>query len=371
MFCLLRAAAAIVSVLCVALATPAGAAPLPDWAIGPFVRPRDVNPLIRPLPEARFFCPMRQEDVAWESTASFNPAATILNGRTMLLYRAEDNSGPKVIGRHTSRLGLAISDDGLHFSRNPQPVFFPDRDDQQALEWTGGCEDPRLIDAGDGRFVMTYSQWNGKKDHLAIATTRDFLHWQKFGPAFGRARHGRYLDLDCKSGAIVGQLQGERLVAAQINGSYWMYWGAGAVHLARSPDLINWTPVEDSAGKLLVVLKARPGRFDSGITEAGPPAVLTPRGIVVIYNGQNSQTAGDPELAPATYSVGQALFAADDPSKILARLEHPFFRPQTPWEQTGQYTAGTTFCEGLVRMNGRWLLYYGCADSFVGVAESR
>jgi predicted GH43/DUF377 family glycosyl hydrolase len=39
-----------------------------------------------------------------------------------------------------------------------------------------------------------------------------------------------------------------------------------------------------------------------------------------------------------------------------------------PYEKTGQYAAGTTFVEGLVLFRGKWFLYYGCADSLVGVA---
>src|SRR2546422_8109561 len=38
------------------------------------------------------------------------------------------------------------------------------------------------------------------------------------------------------------------------------------------------------------------------------------------------------------------------------------------YERTGQYIEGTTFVEGLVPFNGRWNLYYGTADSRVGVA---
>jgi beta-1,2-mannosidase len=39
-----------------------------------------------------------------------------------------------------------------------------------------------------------------------------------------------------------------------------------------------------------------------------------------------------------------------------------------PFERSGQYAAGTTFVEGLVFFQSRWYLYYGCADSLVGVA---
>ena len=65
---------------------------------------------------------------------------------------------------------------------------------------------------------------------------------------------------------------------------------------------------------------------------------------------------------------GQALFDAHDPTKLLERTGQPFFQPEAPFEMTGQYRQGTTFAEGLVFFQGKWLLYYGCADSFVAVA---
>jgi beta-1,2-mannosidase len=344
---------------------------LPDWAIGPFSRPANVNPLIKPDPTAEFLCPMRQTSVHWESLHTFNPAAAVHDGKVFLLYRAEDDSGTMAIGMHTSRLGLSISNDGLNFSRESAPAFFPADDQQKHYEWDGGCEDPRLIAADNGIYVLTYTEWDRKTARLAVATTSDFVHWQKHGPAFAQAYQGRYLNLWTKSGAIVGQVQGGQLTAVKINGRYWMYWGEGEVHLATSPDLLDWYPVETEPGKLLVALPRRPGKFDSGLVEGGPPAVLTERGIVMLYNGQNDPKNGDPTLDPGAYAVGQALFNAQDPTKMVARLDGPFFKPEMPYEKTGQYVAGTTFCEGLIWFGGKWLLYYGCADSFVGVAVTQ
>ena len=62
------------------------------------------------------------------------------------------------------------------------------------------------------------------------------------------------------------------------------------------------------------------------------------------------------------------MFAADDPSRFLERLDQPFFKPELAFERSGQYAAGTTFVEGLVLFKAKWFLYYGCADSLVGVA---
>jgi predicted GH43/DUF377 family glycosyl hydrolase len=68
------------------------------------------------------------------------------------------------------------------------------------------------------------------------------------------------------------------------------------------------------------------------------------------------------------YTAGQGLFAADNPPKLMARSNAPFIRPTESYERTGQYPEGTTFVEGLVHFQGRWFLYYGTADSRVGVA---
>jgi predicted GH43/DUF377 family glycosyl hydrolase len=316
---------------------------------GPFVKPTDVNPVITPSPA-----------VAWEAFATFNPAAVVRNGKIYLLYRAEDTSGRQQIGGHTSRLGLAESRDGLHFTRRPTPVLYPDNDAQRQNEWPGGVEDPRIVEADDGTYVLTYTQWNRDVPRLAVATSRDLITWTKHGPAFARAAEGKYLRTESKSGAILSQVKGERIAAMRLHGKYWMYYGVPDLRIAISDNLLEWTPLEDSSGQAIKVLSPRPGFFDSWLVEAGPPALLTDQGILVLYN------AGS--LPSRTYSAGQALFDPRDPTKLIARSDSAFIKPTETYERTGQYTAGTTFVEGLVPFGGRWFLYYGTADSRVGVA---
>ena len=69
-----------------------------------------------------------------------------------------------------------------------------------------------------------------------------------------------------------------------------------------------------------------------------------------------------------SYCAGQALFDAKDPTKLIDRLDKPFYIPESDFEKSGQYPAGTVFIEGLVFHNQKWFLYYGCADSRVAVA---
>jgi beta-1,2-mannosidase len=331
-----------------------------SWMIGPFTKPAEPNPVITPSTTSRFHSPLSDSVVAWEEFATFNPAAVVKDGKIYLLYRAEDATGERQIGGHTSRLGLAESSDGLHFTRRAEPVLYPDSDAQRRNEWPGGVEDPRLVQADDSTYVLTYTQWNRDVPRLAVATSRDLIHWTKHGPAFASVAGGKYLRTESKSGAILCRVDGNRLVATRVNGKYWMYFGVPNLHLATSDNLLDWTPLEDADGRALNVLSPRPGYFDSWLVEAGPPALITPHGIVVLYNAGNMETH--------TYAGGQALFDANNPVKLVARSDRPFIRPTETYERTGQYSAGTTFVEGLVPFRGRWYLYYGTADSRVGVA---
>ena len=340
------------------------------WMLGPFQRPESAQPVISPLQNSSFQDPMSGRKVFWESMATFNPAAILKDGKVHLIYRAEEKLGEKEIGGHTSRLGLAVSSDGFHFDRENQPIFYPDHDSQKAYEWTGGTEDPRIVETEEGMYVLTYTQWNRDVPRLAVATSPDLRNWEKYGPIFEDWKEGKYHNIESKSGAIVTQVKNGKLVAAKIHGKYWMYYGVPNIWLATSEDLIHWTPVENHEGNRVPVLSPRPGFFDSWLVEAGPPPVLTEDGIVVLYNAGNSQPVGVKNLGNRVYTGGQALFDAAEPWKLLDRTDDPFIQPELPFEKSGQYPEGTTFLEGLVHFHGKWLLYYGTADSMVGVVSA-
>ncbi|HEX4182143.1 MAG TPA: glycoside hydrolase family 130 protein, partial [Caulobacteraceae bacterium] len=273
-----------------------------SWMLGPFSRPQR---LLDQRPEVIFDCPVSGQSVAWAAKDLFNPGAVVRDDRVCLLVRAED-----AVGRYAgvSRIGLATSVDGLHFELEPEAVIAPGNDQWQAWEWPGGCEDPRVVEAPDGTYVCAYTAFDGKTACLFIATSPDLRRWTKHGPAFAGTPYVRRAS---KSGAILTKLQDGRLVAAQHDGRYWMFWGEGLTYAATSEDLTRWTPLEveiaperyltlamdreqSSAWRidrvqgpqgLRPLAGPRRRRFDSLLTEPGPPAVLTDDGIVLIYNG--------------------------------------------------------------------------------------
>ena len=342
---------------------------LPDWALGGFVRPEKANPIITPNPSNQFDCPMQDKKIGWEESDVFNPAATVKDGKIYVLYRAEDNSATG-IGKRTSRIGLAESEGGIHMKRRKTPVMYPDKDNMKEYEWEGGCEDPRVTMTEDGLYVMAYTSWNRKVARLCIATSHDLVKWEKHGPAFAKAYNGRFKDIFCKSGSMVTTIKDGKQVLTKIDGKYFMYWGEHAVYAATSDDLVNWTPILDEKNELATVIKPRPQYFDSALTECGPPAILTDKGIVLLYNGKNqtNDSKRDKRFTAGAYCAGQILTDPKEPMKVLQRLDVPFFRPMASFEKSGQYVDGTVFIEGLVFFKNKWYLYYGCADSQVSVA---
>ncbi len=314
-----------------------GQAEQADWNLGPFVKRPE--PVLRPRPESRFRCPIRGRQVRWEQQNVYNPAAVVRDGKVYLLYRADDKSPDLKWGR-TCRIGLAFSDDGINFIRHPEPVLYPDNDPWKQYEWEGGCEDLHIIEGEDGTYYMNYTTWNGRSDTMSVATSDDLYHWTKHGPAFRKA--GK---IEGRSGVVVSRRQGDRLIAARIDGRYWMYYTHPCA-LAWSDNLIDWTP----AGK-----SVWPGGHESGAV-----ALLGADGILLMFNGTIWPARG-------IWTLGQALVDRHDLTTVLKHQDQPFLYPEHDWETTG-FIERTTVANGLVHFQGQWLLYYGAADRVIGVA---
>ena len=330
-----------------------------SWQLGPFEKNDSVNPVLEPQAHTTFYCPVRKDTIRWEEKDVFNPSAVVRNGKIYLLYRAED-----VVGKHagTSRLGLAVSEDGLSFTRMPEPVFFPNEDDMKKYEWEGGVEDPRLVEDENGRYILTYTAYDGNLARLCIATSDDLIHWTKHGLAFKSKP-----ELWSKSGSIITTQKESRFVATKINNQYYMYWGDTHIFLATSTNLLDWEPVVDEQGELIKIFGPRENMFDSDLVEPGPHAMLKEDGILLIYNSRNKLSLGDKNLPDGNYAAGQVLLQADNPANVIKRSENYFLTPDKDYEITGQVN-NVCFVEGLVYFKNRWFLYYGTADSKIAVA---
>lgn len=346
-----------------------------SWAMTGFKKVDSINPILS-AGLGTFVDPVTNKNVYWEQRDVYNPAIIGRNDTVYMLYRAQDSAG-------TSRIGLAYSKDGLHFTRSGSPVLFPSNDAFKQYEWPGGCEDPRVVQDSAGTYFMTYTAYDGKVARLFVASSKNLVNWIKHGSVFTKAYNGRYRDEWSKSGSIVSKYDNGKIVAACINGKYWMYWGDQFIWAATSDDLVNWTPVEkEKNGKykdvllrgvavnmpnLQVVIPTRNKKFDSDLVEPGPPAMLKDSGILLIYNSRNVLSLGDSSLPEGTYAAGEVLLDKNDPTQIIHRLDHYIMKPDKPYELTGQVN-NVCFLEGLANFKNKWFLYYGTADSKIAVA---
>lgn len=301
------------------------------FPLGPFT-PYAGNPILVPQGET------------WESGSVYNPAAVVVGDRVALLYRAHAHD-------LVSRVGLAWSDDGYAFTREPEPVLSPSEDYDRY-----GVEDPRVTEV-DGTYYLTYSGWDRQRALLCLATSTDLCSWVKHGPLFpefdtfqpqGNGSPGPW----SKAGGILPALVGEH---------YLMFFGEGSMWSATSTDLLHWTPtVADTEAPLMA---PRSGTFSDYLVEVGPPPLVTDDGLIVLIHNAAVQNPDGSVL----YAAGQALIHPDRPNHVLAELTAPWIAPST-YEDKNGLVSNVTFVEGLVWLRDRWLAYYGQSDSTVGVA---
>lgn len=304
--------------------------PRAQFPLGPFT-PYDANPILVP------------EGDGWESGSIYNPAAIVKDDQVVLLYRAHADD---II----SHVGYATSDDGIHFTRRPEPVLSPSEDYERF-----GCEDPRVIEI-DGTYYLTYTAWDRTNAQLCLATSTDLLTWEKHGPLFPDFNtfepHAEGVPTPwSKAGAILDR---------KVDGRWLMYFGEGSIYHAWSDDLIHWEPAPQDQPMLL---PTGPGTFGEFLVEVGPQPIWTDNGLILLLH--NAAVKYDD--GSVRYTCGQLLVDPARPTEVLARMHYPWLEPTTEEDRHG-LVSNVTFVEGLVHFRDTWFAYYGQSDSTLGVA---
>ena len=269
--------------------------------------------------------------------AVFNPAAVRHEGETLLLVRVESRTG-------ISQLGLARSADGLSGWRiEPEPALLPDT--RSELE-RYGIEDPRITRVGD-EYLVTYTGYSSGGPLVCLAATRDFRTYE---------RRGAILPPENKDAALFPEPIGGRFaivhrpVAGRLPPGIW---------IGRSEDLTHWGDHEP------VLPAGAAGAWDSSKVGLGPPPLATPEGWLLLYHGVRETAAG------AIYRCGLALLDRDHPERLLSRSAGWVFAPEAPYERVGDVGNVVFPCGWTLLEDGDTLhLYYGAADSCVGVATA-
>ena len=305
-----------------------------DGASGPFELKRHrANPLIRPsdFPGA---------------VAIFNPGQTIYKGKVLLLLPVQHNSGT-YRGRAAAFTGhVATSDDGVHFDINPDPLFEPSTEAPYSIV-TEQCIDYRITPL-EGAYYIIHPGCGPWGTMGILSRTTDFKTRENLGiislpdnrmPClFPEKIKGRYLRLD-------------RPYRVCPNDFHEM----GNLWVSSSPDLLHW-------GDHRPLLK--PGFSHWATTKIGPtPPIKTDEGWLVIIHGVSRSCAGH------RYSIGAMLLDLEDPTRIIGLTKTAILSPSEPYEFNG-IVPNVVFPAGAVALPGtdEIRVYYGCADTSVGLA---
>lgn len=313
------------------------------------------NPILSPDP--------RHE---WESEVVCNPGAWYENGRFYLLYRAAGRDT-----EHRIYFGLAVSEDGIHFSRvSDSPCFSP-------LEgnYDGGCvEDPRVVKIDDV-FYITYAfrpfppgrYWEKKdpppQNPYSQTTAPQFLKENKANSALAISRDmqhfvrlGRFTapELDDRDAVLFPEKIRNRYVLLHrpkewVGSEYGCQYPS--IWISFSDNILRWDKSR------LLFYGREPWERKIG---ASAPPIRIPEGWFMLYHAVDEK---------GIYRVGAALLDAEDPSRVLARSRHPLLEPSLPCETDGLYK-GCVFPTGNVLVDQTLFVYYGAGDQYCCAATA-
>lgn len=273
----------------------------------------------------------------WECYNVFNPGVLYHNGLFHMLYRAQGLDW-------VSRIGYAVSADGIHWNRMRQPVLEPvDGSDSR------GLEDPRVVEI-EGVFYMTYTaygreyQGSGKPTHAGggilpmIARSQNLITWERIGPIV----RGE----DNKDHVLFPRKFNEKFAA--LHRRWPNVW------IAYSEDLRNW-----SEEWMAPVYGPRPKNdWDFRSVGSNGVPIETAEGWLVINHGYNQEHI---------YMMGVALLDLEDPARVIRRPKAPIFWPEELWELRGD-VPNVVFSSANPVVNGIVHVFYGGGDHVIGLA---
>jgi predicted GH43/DUF377 family glycosyl hydrolase len=284
---------------------------------------------------------IKARDLPYRANTVFNPAAAIVDGETLLLLRVEDMRGH-------SHLTVARSRDGVTGWRfDPEPTLLPDPDNWPEEIW--GIEDPRITYLVDQKvWAIAYTAFSVGGPLVSLATTEDFRSFKRIGPVMPPEDKDAAL-FPVRFGGRYAMLHRPMPTVPSIGAHIWLSW---------SPDLKHW-------GEHHIVLRARRGGWwDANKIGLSPPPLETPEGWLILYHGVRSTASG------AIYRLGMALLDLENPQRVVYRSDEWVFEPEADYERFGDVDKVVFPC-GWVSTDGEVRIYYGAADSRVGLATAR
>ncbi|MBE5962635.1 MAG: glycosylase [Lachnospiraceae bacterium] len=266
----------------------------------------------------------------------FNSAVVPYEGKFVGVFRGEQTNG-------VPQLYLGYSEDAIHWTYEPHPIPFVNEEGKSYMPKS--AYDPRLIKVEDTYYIIWCTDFYGAA--LGLAKTTDFKHFVRLENPF--------IPFNRNGVMFPRKVNGNFLLLSRPSDSG--HTPFGDVFLSESPDLVYW-------GKHRHVMTRGYNQWWQSLKIGGGAAPIeTSEGWLLFYHGVTGTCNG------YVYSMGAAILDKDEPSKVKYRSSCFILTPEKWYEERG-FVGNVVFpCAALTDSEtGRIAIYYGAADSYVGLA---
>jgi len=106
--------------------------------------------------------------------------------------------------------------------------------------------------------------------------------------------------------------------------------------------------------------------------QAAPPVKTSHGWLTTFHAVDTDPRRGKNGWEPAwkkRYTAGIMLLDLDDPYRVIGLYKEPMIAPEAPYEVSGGFRSNTVFlCGMILEESGEVKIYYGAADTVVGLA---
>ena len=265
----------------------------------------------------------------------FNSAVMPYEGKFIGVFRGEQTNGIPYIY-------LGRSEDAIHWNIEHEKIAFEDENGKPFMPRY--AYDPRLVKVEDTYYIIWCQDFYGAS--IGLAKTKDFKKFVRLENPF----------IPYNRNAV--------LFPRKIGGNYVMlsrpsdsgHTPFGDIFLSESPDLVYW-------GRHRHLMSNSSEWWESVKIGGGAAPIETSERWLLFYHDVSSTCNG------FVYSIGGAILDIDHPSVVKYRCETFLLTPEEWYEEKG-FVPNVCFPCATIHdsATGRIALYYGAADSYVGLA---
>ena len=268
----------------------------------------------------------------------FNSAVAPYEDGFIGVFRGEQTNGIPYVY-------LGRSKDAIHWEFDQEKVQFVNEKGEPFMP--NYAYDPRLVKVEDTYYIIWCGDFFGAS--IGMAKTQDFKKFVRIENPF--------IPFNRNAVLFPRKINGKFMLLSRPSDSG--HTPFGDIFLSESPDMEYW-------GHHRHVMGRGHEWWESLKIGGGAAPIETSEGWLLFYHGVSGTCSG------YVYSIGGAILDIDNPSIVKYRCTNFLLTPEEEYEERG-FVPNVCFPCATIHdpETGRIALYYGCADTYVGLAFTK